>query len=107
MTIETLTPVLAPALLVAVAVALCIGAARLLRGPSLADRVVAMDMLVVAAVAVAALATLSTGRREFLDVGLGIAVVGFIATCAFAAFLERQASAARRAALPHPPAAGG
>ena len=31
-----------------------------------------------------------TGRREFLDVGLGLALIAFVATIAFAAFLERK-----------------
>lgn len=91
MTMETFVPVLVTVLLVIVALALSLGAVRLLRGPGLADRIIAMDMLVIAAVAVAALAALSTGRREFLDVALGVAVIGFVATCAFAAFMERRA----------------
>jgi multisubunit Na+/H+ antiporter MnhF subunit len=106
MTIEPLMPVVIPTLLVVVAVALSIAAVRLLRGPSLVDRIIAMDMLVIAAVAVTALATMATGRREFLDVGLGIAVIGFVATCAFAAFLEQRTRAARQepaAALSPPP----
>jgi len=91
MTIIPLLPSVIPILLLVVAGALVISALRLLRGPELVDRVIALDMLVIAAVSVAALATMTTGRREFLDVGLGIAVIGFVATCAFAAFLENRA----------------
>ena len=36
------------------------------------------------------LITVVTGRSEFLDVGLGAALINFVATCAFAAFLERK-----------------
>ncbi|RMX08203.1 cation transporter [Corticibacter populi] len=64
---------------------------RLLYGPSVADRFVALDMLTGVAAATAALVMSTTGRREFLDVGLGLAVFGFVGTCALAAFLERQA----------------
>lgn len=63
---------------------------RMLRGPGYADRFIAVDMLAGLAVAIAALTAVATGRREFLDVGLGLAVIGFIATCAMAAFLERK-----------------
>jgi len=70
--------------------ALLIAAVRLVKGPGYADRFVALDTLTVTGVAVAALATAATGRREFLDVGLGLAVIGFVATVALAAFLERK-----------------
>jgi multisubunit Na+/H+ antiporter MnhF subunit len=77
-------------LLVVLMLALLVAGIRLVRGPGYADRFVALDMLTVTAVAVAALATGATGRREFLDVGLGLSVIGFVATVALAAFLERK-----------------
>lgn len=64
--------------------------ARMLRGPGVADRFVALDMLTGIAVAMAALAAVASGRREFLDVAFGVAVFGFVGTCALAAFLERK-----------------
>lgn len=79
-------------LLVVLMLALLVAGVRLVRGPGYADRFVALDMLTVTAVAVAALATAATGRREFLDVGLGLSVIGFVATVALAAFLERKGS---------------
>ena len=42
------------------------------------------------AVAACALTAVMTGRREFLDVGLGLALIAFLATIAFAAFLEKK-----------------
>ena|SRR5690606_33946137 len=63
---------------------------RMLRGPTHADRFVALDMLTGLAVAAAALTMGATGRREFLDVGLGLAVFGFMGTCALAIFLEKK-----------------
>lgn len=63
---------------------------RMLRGPGYADRFIAVDMLTGIAVAMAALTAGTTGRREFLDVAFGIALIAFVATCAFAAFLERK-----------------
>ncbi|WP_279482455.1 monovalent cation/H+ antiporter complex subunit F [Aureimonas sp. SK2] len=63
---------------------------RLVRGPGYADRFIAVDMLTGIAVAMAALVAGTTGRREFLDVAFGIALISFVGTCAFAAFLERK-----------------
>jgi multicomponent Na+:H+ antiporter subunit F len=63
---------------------------RMISGPTLVDRIVALDMLTGLAVAVAALTAAATRRREFLDVGLGLALISFVGTCAFAAFVERK-----------------
>jgi len=77
-------------LLALIAVPLGMTLLRMLRGPAYADRFVALDMLTGVAVTAAALASAASGRREFLDVGLGLAVFGFVGTCALAAFLERR-----------------
>ncbi len=63
---------------------------RMIVGPTFVDRVVAMDMLTGVAVAAAALTAAATRRREFLDVAFGVAVISFVGTCAFAAFIERK-----------------
>ena len=63
---------------------------RMVRGPGYADRFVALDMLTAVVVSVAALTPRATGRGAFLDVGLGVALINFASTCAFAAFLERR-----------------
>ena len=66
---------------------------RMLMGPDHGDRFVALDMLTGIAVATAALAAVVTQRREFMDVGLGLAIFGFVGTCALAAFLEKRRKA--------------
>ena len=63
---------------------------RLARGPSLPDRVVALDMMTVAIVAFCGLAAVRSGDAAFLDVALVLALVGFLATVALARFAERQ-----------------
>ena len=40
-------------------------------------------------VAAAALAAVASDSMAFVDVALGVALVGFLATVAFAAFIER------------------
>lgn len=64
---------------------------RIIRGPHAGDRVVALDMLCMLGVSVASLAAMSTGSIAFIDVALGIALIGFLATAAFASFIEHGA----------------
>lgn len=75
---------------------------RLVRGPSLADRVVALDFVTVVLVAVAALLAIVFDHVAFLDVGAALALVGFLATVALARYVERRA----RHGAPTAPAAG-
>lgn len=63
---------------------------RLALGPSLPDRVVALDMMTVAIVAFCGLAAIRSGDPAFLDVALVLALVGFLATVALARYAERQ-----------------
>jgi multicomponent Na+:H+ antiporter subunit F len=62
---------------------------RLLVGPSSADRVIATDMLGLLGVCLAALVAVIAGHAAFLDIALGIALVGFLGAIAFARLLER------------------
>ena len=67
---------------------------RLIRGPSLPDRVVALDTMTVLIVAFCGLYTLQTGVAAFLDVAVVLALIGFLATVALARFVERRADRA-------------
>lgn len=63
---------------------------RLIKGPSLPDRVVALDTMTVLIVAFCGLYTLDTGTTAFLDVAVVLALIGFLATVALARFVERK-----------------
>lgn len=63
---------------------------RLARGPSLPDRVIALDLLTVLALAHAGLFTLITGRAAFLDVAMVLALTAFLTTLALARYAERR-----------------
>jgi multicomponent Na+:H+ antiporter subunit F len=63
---------------------------RLARGPSLPDRVVALDLLTVLAVAFSAVFAVSSRESAFLDVAIALALVAFLATVALARFAERR-----------------
>lgn len=77
-------------MLVILVIALVGAAVRMIVGPGYADRFVALDMLTGIAVAACALTAALTLRREFLDVGLGVALIAFLATVALASFLEKK-----------------
>ncbi|MBX3146942.1 MAG: hypothetical protein KF785_09215 [Gemmatimonadales bacterium] len=62
---------------------------RVVRGPSAADRIVGLDMLGSLGVSAAAVAVIASGSVAFIDIALGIALVGFLGTVAFGAFMER------------------
>lgn len=67
---------------------------RIVRGPSAADRVVALDMLGLLGAAAAGIASLVSGSSAFVDVALSVALIGFLASVAFAGFIERGAMSA-------------
>jgi multicomponent Na+:H+ antiporter subunit F len=76
-------------LVVLTAVAIALSIARLVAGPTAADRVVALDVLFAAALGLCIAAAWVTARTVFLDVGIGLAVVGFVATAAWARLIDR------------------
>lgn len=63
---------------------------RLVRPGSLADRVVAVDTLLIVLGTGIAVDAASDGRSYFLDALLVIAVIAFIGTVAVARFIERR-----------------
>lgn len=72
-----------------VVVALLAAIYRLLRGPSLADRVVALDMLTMLLVVFLVIFSISSGERAYIFAAIALALIGFLATVAFARFIER------------------
>lgn len=74
---------------VMVMLSVALGFVRLAKGPTLADRVVALDMMTVIIVAFCGLYAIYSDVAAFLDVGIVLALVGFLATVALARFAER------------------
>ncbi|MDY0110260.1 MAG: monovalent cation/H+ antiporter complex subunit F [Candidatus Krumholzibacteria bacterium] len=83
-------PAFLTTLLAGVVLAMGLASLRLLRGPTLADRVLALDVLVIAAVGGVALLAWQTGRAVFLDVAVAVAMVTFISAVALAWYLEQR-----------------
>jgi multicomponent Na+:H+ antiporter subunit F len=67
--------------------------ARLVRGPSLSDRVVALDFIGALAVSFIALYTISSRNAVYLDAAVVIALIAFLGTVAFARYVEWQKEA--------------
>jgi multicomponent Na+:H+ antiporter subunit F len=84
-----------PALVIGSLVAALLGAIRLLRGPTHADRIIALDLFLAAAVALCIAAALGTGRTVYLDVAIGTALVSFVGTVAWARLVDRAAEVRR------------
>ena len=63
---------------------------RLVKGPSLPDRVVAMDLLGTITVSLLVVGAAASGERAFLDAAIVIALIGFVSTIAYARFIERE-----------------
>jgi multicomponent Na+:H+ antiporter subunit F len=82
--------------LVLLTVAMAVIATRLVRGPTTADRVVALDVLAAVAIGFIATYAVATGATALLDAALVLALVSFVGTVAFARYLEH------RPADPHP-----
>jgi multicomponent K+:H+ antiporter subunit F len=74
-------------LAIAMAVALCLW--RLLRGPEITDRVLALDTLYVNAVALAILLGLRLSTLLLFEAALIIAMLGFVSTVALGRYLAR------------------
>ncbi len=73
-----------------VSAALLVSFFRVFRGPSLPDRVVAVDLMGVSSVGLMALGSAATGQHEFLDVALVIALIGFFGTVAYASYVVKE-----------------
>jgi len=83
--------VVEPVVFVMIGVALLLVFVRLARGPSLSDRVIALDLMAVLAVGLIAMITFKADQPIFLDAAIVLALVAFLGTVAFARYLERRA----------------
>ena len=68
--------------------AMLLTAFRVVLGPTLADRVLALDQLVAIAIGFIAVIAVKTGFGLYIDIALALGLVGFIATAAFARYIQ-------------------
>ena len=75
--------------LVTLGMALLMAFVRLVKGPTLPDRIVAMDLFGVLVVGIIVVLAGSSGVRPTLDAAIVIALIGFLGTIAYATYVER------------------
>lgn len=76
--------------LIMLSVAMLLAFIRLVRGPSLADRVVALDLISVQAVGFIAVYDIATHEPVYLRVAIVLALIAFLGTVAFAHYIQRR-----------------
>ncbi len=69
---------------------------RVIKGPTLPDRIVALDMLVGIAIGFIAVIAIRTGFNLYVDIAIALGLVGFLATVAFARFVLSRGPDGRR-----------
>jgi multicomponent Na+:H+ antiporter subunit F len=92
MTLSGFIPTTSYMALCMIGVAILLAAVRLIRGPSLPDRVVALDLISILVAGTIAIYAIASGQAVFLDVATILALIGFLGTVAFARYIEKQAS---------------
>lgn len=65
---------------------------RLAKGPTLPDRVIAIDLIGVLLVCILVVVAGLTAQQAFLDVAMVVALISFVGTVAYARYIERDRS---------------
>ncbi|WP_291779156.1 cation:proton antiporter [Cecembia sp.] len=63
---------------------------RFLKGPSLADRVISLDMLILMAIGIIVVYSIVHNQSTFLDIAMLFALIAFLGTVAFAYYIEER-----------------
>ena len=92
-----MSEVLVGVIVVGALTALGMAVSRLLRGPSQADRVVALDVVFSSSIALAARAAVGSSAPLYLDVGIGLSIIGFVSTVLWAQLLDEATRGEERA----------
>jgi multicomponent Na+:H+ antiporter subunit F len=63
---------------------------RFLKGPSIVDRVIALDLLITTGIGIIAVYSIITDQPTFLDIAMILALIAFLGTVAFSYYLEKR-----------------
>ncbi|NJY61221.1 cation:proton antiporter [Salinimicrobium sp. CDJ15-81-2] len=63
---------------------------RFFRGPSISDRVIAVDLLVTIGIGIIAIYSILTHQPTFLDIALILALIGFLGTVAYSYYIQKR-----------------
>jgi multicomponent Na+:H+ antiporter subunit F len=75
-----------------ISLALFLAALRLFRGPTLADRVVALELIASLMVGVVAFVALVSDQGVLIDVAIAVTLVGFLGAVGLARYMEKGTS---------------
>ena len=83
--------------LVLLGMSLLISVVRIVIGPTLADRVLSLDLLTVLVIGFVGALAIRTGLTLYIDIAIALALLGFLATVAFDRYImSRQAKQERQ-----------
>ncbi len=88
--IETITDTLFQISLIMLLAAVGFTVFRLIKGPSLPDRIIALDLIALFLICFCGVFAGSTGQVAYLDIAVALALVVFLATVALARYTERR-----------------
>ncbi|TPV34740.1 cation:proton antiporter [Paucihalobacter ruber] len=77
-------------LLPVLSVAMVLLFVRFLLGPSIADRVIALDLLITTGIGIISIYSIITNQPTFLDIAMILALIAFLGTVAFSYYLEKR-----------------
>lgn len=77
-------------LLPVLSVAMVLLFVRFLLGPSIADRVIALDLLITTGIGMISIYSIITNQPTFLDIAMILALIAFLGTVAFSYYLEKR-----------------
>lgn len=63
---------------------------RFLQGPSIVDRVIALDLIITTGIGIIAVYSIITNQPTFLDIAMILALIAFLGTVAFSYYLEKR-----------------
>ncbi|MBS9525200.1 cation:proton antiporter [Litoribacter ruber] len=63
---------------------------RFLKGPTLSDRVVSLDLIITTGIGIIAIYSIHTNQPTFLDIAMILALIAFLGTVAFSYYLEKR-----------------
>jgi len=64
---------------------------RLVRGPSLPDRIISLDLLAIVVMGILSIHAIRTGEHVYMTAGIALALIAFIGTVALALYIRRGA----------------
>jgi multicomponent Na+:H+ antiporter subunit F len=82
-----MTELLTTVALILLGIGVACAVARVVVGPSLADRILGLDVATTLAVGIVAVFAVRTGYFLYLDIAVALALVAFVSTAAFARYL--------------------